>query len=208
MTCRLVNPRQHVPVEEFFPYVSPYVMGVPDPVSAQALRATLIDLAQRTSLLTWDVEIDLLSDVPDYVIDLEDCYVPMSVRHVRSRGALLPVVRRSSSVLRGYEYIPPRELVLHPAPSQSAAGGLRAQVVVSPDQDSCTFDRIIYDRYAEPVGWGAASRIMLMRGGSWYDPKLAMAMEQKFKAALADIRAAVSRGFDAGPMTMKTRRIL
>jgi hypothetical protein len=212
VTCICAPPEGgYVRLEEFFPYVIPYVMGIPDEVAAHAIRESAILLAQRSQAIRRHVVIETLPAVPDYQLEVEDSYVVLGLLDVALFGTRLAALTRppldnEAKSRPSFYFAPPDDLRVYPAPSRASQCGIEAVAAVSPGRDTCFLDRFLYDHHAAAIGAGAVASIMQMRGGDWYDPVGAERHWRVFAQGAADAKAAASRGYSVGPVFMRPRR--
>jgi hypothetical protein len=212
VTCTCAPPEGgSVRLEDFFPNVIPFVMGIPDEVAAHAIREAAILLARRAQVLRRHITIETLPDVPDYQLELEDDYVVIGLLDVALFGSRLsalnrPPLDRHTPTRPSYYFAPPDDLRVYPSPSRESPCGLEVVAAVSPGRDSCFLDRVLYDHHAAAIGAGAVASIMQMRGGDWYDPVGAERHWRSFALGAADAKAAASRSYSSGPTYMTTRR--
>lgn len=195
---------------EFIPYVSLYAQGVPDEVAADAIRRATIEFANKVDAIQQTICIDAQECVDHYCIEFDDCY---TVKRVCS----VCVYDRRYEARREWEHYPPDcsyyyehpcDLYISPVANCDQKDGIEVEVTLIPGQDSCFVDRYIYAEYAEQIGYGALSRLLLIPDTNWYDPRSAGYYENRFRESIGSAKQEVSRGNNSEPMYARPRRIL
>lgn len=211
MSCATYEPGECVELEEFLPYVLPQAPNAPAEMVAHYIRLAAIQLCRETGLLQRDVAMDVQAGVQDYCMEVDGCgETIISVREVCLNGMPLPALRSKPCAGAcpgsGYFYTQPHELLIWPAPSCDAALGLTAVVNTIPGQDTCALPRVLYDNWAEVVGDGAASKLLLVKGADWYDTQAAGIYLKRYLNGKRDAKNSVARGNVRGATIMRTRR--
>lgn len=189
----------------FVPYIAPYVKGAPDVLMAHTARLAAIEFAREVGVVKRELVIDAQAGVGDYPLHTDDCYTVASIKQVCCGGRPLKAIRdRSCCVggMRGYVFSAPRDLYVYPAPMEDASQAIEVTAVVIPGQDSCTVDPILYHEFAELIGDGAVSRLLLTKGASWYDPQVASLFLSKFLSAQRKAKLLLMKGRSSEPQYM------
>lgn len=195
----------------FLPYIAPYVKGAPDTLMGHMARLAAIEFARDTGVVSRDVIIDAQAGVADYPLQVGDCYTVTGIKSVCVNGCPVKVVRDVNcnvSRLRGYRFVAPRDLYIYPAPMEDADGCIVVTATVIPGQDSCTVDPILYHEFAELIGDGAVSRLLMTRSASWYDPQNAQVFLAKFLAASRKAKLSQVKQRSSEPQYMKGVRFV
>lgn len=197
--------------DAFIPYIAPYVKGAPDVLMAHNARLAAIEFARETGIVRRELVIDAQAGVADYPLELDDCYTVVAIKAVCIDCKPVHALRDQSCsprCLRGYKFSAPRDLYLFPAPQEDGCGNISVTAIVIPGQDSCTVDPVLYNEFAELIGDSAASRLLMMKGASWYDQQLATTMLSKAMAAQRKAKLSVAKGRSTEPQFMRGSRFI
>ena len=196
----------------FIPYIAQYVKGAPDGLMAHSARLAAIEFAREANIIERDIYIDAQAGVADYPLETDDCYTVVSIKQVCVNGKPLNPVRDATCgglcSLRGYRFKAPRDLYIYPAPRQDGDGCIKVTAVVIPGQDACVVDPILYNEFAEMIGDGAVSRILMTKGASWYEPRTADTFLIKFERAKRKAKLNQVKGRSSHPQYMKPVRFV
>lgn len=195
----------------FLPYIAPYVKGAPDVLMGHMARLAAIEFARDTGVITRDIIIDTQAGVSDYPLQADDDYTITGIKGVCVSGRPIKVVRDTACGVdrwRGYRFVAPRDLYIYPAPMEDAQGCVVATVTLIPGQDSCYVDPILYHEFAELIGDGAVSRLLMTRSASWYDPQTSQLFLAKFLAAIRKAKLSQIKQRSAEPQYMKGVRFV
>jgi hypothetical protein len=115
----------------------------------------------------------------------------------------------------GYGYGPPvarftqpNELLVSPIPQCDGDLGLRVELIVAPTRETCTLDRVYYDRYAPALVSGALMYLYRLPKQDWTDYNLGQKMETEFKKWTTKAAGDRLLGAARGPFRLVTPRIL
>ncbi len=62
-----------------------------------------------------------------------------------------------------------RTLFVYPIPAKDLSNGVKLQIYLAPNQDAFEVPDILYDEWAEQIGFGAAAKILVIPNKSWTD---------------------------------------
>lgn len=208
MTCRC-EPVATVPLSQFYDEVRMYVSSAPAPVMDVAIRNAIIEMMKETL----QMQRDLYIDVQDCVRDYEVCVPDMTLHAVREvhlyRRNLLPVTSPTPCLYPGQFYFEPeRGLMIGDQPGCDEEGALYVRAVVVPSRSACEIDTWVYERHAESVALGAATRLFGMKDMSWYDRREAGVTMRQFKTAKNRMKGEQAKHRISGPTMMKAPRFL
>lgn len=230
MTC-FIDPNKCLSWDVLLPYVQPYAYGVPDEVAIHAIRLACIEFCRRSGILH-DVNIlDMQAGVRDYHLETLCDYEILrifeisvgswsyrpSVGVTNSGGwgaggwnpGVTGVVDNPNAWFcgpYGFYMEQPNLLILSTSISVDTPANLRAEFVVQPKQDGCSFHNYLYEAWAEGIGYGALTRLQSMQKTDWYNPVESQKNSIKFRTEIGRARTASDLNFTSGPMTMKTER--
>lgn len=149
-----------VSYEEFLPEVLLHIPEVTEEIAMHYIRQSCIDVCRRAKILQREIELELYPCVSDYLLDSPDCVDVMQVVSLRS-GVCAP---------RSY-VVTDNVLTFTPAPTQ--ADQVTVTLTVSPREDSCEVDAILFNKYKELVQSGALWRLYIIPRRPWSDQNAA-----------------------------------
>lgn len=214
MSCCTKNGEDMVELEEFLPYAEVQAPNAPAEMVAHYIRTAAIHLCNKSAILKEHLKIDVQANVQDYCIDLDTCDLHLrSVIEVCYHGRRLTGLDRmpcDGECVRGssFYFRKPNNLYIWPAPTEDCDNALTVHAVMQPGQDACKLPRVLYDEYAEILGDGAASRLLLVKGADWYDPQAAGIYLRRFTQGVRTAKIEAERNYVQGPQYMKARRWL
>lgn len=209
MSCRTCDPGATVNWEVFLDYIMPYANKVPRAFAIQEARNATIELARKSLNLQRDLYIDAQECVNDYTIEVEDGYNIHMVREVCCGDTTLYPRTNIECCPSGgctFHFDYPCELYLDTAPSCDQQDGIYVRASVLPSQDTCKIDKWVYDKHAEDIATGALSRLMIMHGTEWYDPRQGGIMLRRWRNVMSQSRVEQAKAHNAGPVMMKAKR--
>lgn len=201
-----------VSLDDFLPYIQPQAPNAPAEMAAHYVRLAAIQFCRQTQILKERVCVDVQEGVHDYCLELEDCDLnTVSLANVCVGGRPYTATRTmpcdaGQGLAATYFYQHPHDLLIWPAPSCDEKAALCADVVVAPGQDACDLPRRLYDDFAEVLGDGGASKLLLVKGADWYDPQAAGIYLKRFMNGVRAAKALASRGSVNQPIYMRARR--
>lgn len=197
-----------VSYETFFPEVVPYVHDVPDLVATNAIRNACIEFCEKSDYIIYTHDpITILPRVSAYPLDLP-CGTTVS-RVIASWVGNLPITFKSQEdLLRIYpldwrqmggrpQYITqdiPDEVIVAPFSDYEMDDGLKLIVALKPTRSSTTVDKLIYERWAEHIGFGARARLYDTPNQPYYDPAQAVKFRTWFESAIGEAKMERNRG--------------
>lgn len=78
-----------------------------------------------------------------------------------------------------------RTIFVYPTPGIDLADGVKCQVYLAPNQDAYEVPDIVYDEWAEAIGFGAASKLLAIPKKTWTDLETAEMRKRQFNKAVA-----------------------
>lgn len=212
MACRCVD-TELVPWSYFTDSVTLHAKNVPTDVAEHSIRQAAIEFARVTLSLQRDLYVDMQAGVWDYRLDVPDDYTLHAVRSVQVEGCCLgartrPPCGPCDMLLGEFYFEKPCSLLVGRTVPCDTQEALLARVVVIPGQQSCGIDKWVYDTWAEDIGNGALSRLLLMKDASWYSTGDAGIMLRRWKNALNRAKGAQAKSHVSGPTFMGRRRFV
>src|SRR5674476_468762 len=225
MSCYL-DPTSTLSWDALFPYILPSVLGAPDELVNHNARLACIEFCRRSGILHDANFIDLQKGVDTYFLSTICDFEVVRLYQLDMRNyTVRPSINRSSSPFwnGGFSgnsaysasfYCGPYGVYMESVDvlrittglQQDYPKGMRAEFIVQPKQDGCTLDSYLYEHFAEGIAAGATSRLMLLKGTSWFDPKLSMQFAAQFQKELTRARINVDMNFTSGAVRMEAER--
>lgn len=202
--------------ESFFPEVLPYVHDVPEFVALNAIRNACIEFCEKSDYLVTTLDpIPLIANISTYDLDL-----PTGTQLARIISAWvgnLPITFKSAEDLQRIypldwrqmggrpQYLTqenPNEIIVVPFCDYSLPDGIKMIVAVKPTRSSTTIDSLVYERWAEHIGFGARARLYDTPNQPYHDPQQAMKFRTWFESAIGEAKMERNRG-----LTRNTTRV-
>lgn len=208
MSCTCEH-ADHVPLDDFLPYVMPQVAGVPAEIAAHNVRLAAIQFANDTQVVKREVYKFLQAGVPYYEIEPPACETTTSVHSVCVNGCEYTPVRTIKGLRCGKVYFYDKRGGLHiGAAPCDLVDGVEVVLNVKPGQDTCWVDRCLYDDYAEAIAAGALSRLYSMGSAPWVNLQMARYQRGLFQEGVGNAKTLNAKGHSSAPMYMKPRRFV
>lgn len=208
MSC-FIDPNTAISWDALFPYVLPYVRGVPDEIAAQAIRSSAIEFCRWSGYLHDTNTYDLQANVYHYPLETICDYNIVRVFRilVRNIWEYRPTYKKPPWPIGQFVFWldSPTCLYLKRPPQEDEPKALEVEVVVAPKQDSCGLDNDLYEYWADGIAAGAISRILSMPNTNWFNLQLSKEFMMKFRSEKARARAERDRAFTSS-LHMQTER--
>lgn len=205
------DPVPQVHMDQFIPDTRVKVGHVPEDVVGHFVRQTIIDFAHRTGILRRHAWLDAAPDVFSYSLRFGDCYQLGAITRVEAGPVCLTAINNvpcGDRCARGkwFHFDMPDTLYIGwpPLAADSPTAWIEVDASVIPGQDSCQVDRIVFDRYAEVIANGAASRILVMQDEEWSNGNLALHHERRYLEGVARATRERHRGFSEQQVTRQS----
>ena len=190
-----------VSFKELAPEVLSVAAACPVPTIVRTLRATAIDLAQRTECMRFmipktyapagsaTVEIpvpcDMVLVAPQRLTTGGGDYLePISLGLLEGDMADLDTVGTPTNWIRSSNSI--NQIILYPCPATDVY--LTGQVAVKPSRDAQEIEEIYLDRYQQILVDGALARLLAVPSAPWYDGKVAAYHKSVYESQLDEAR--------------------
>lgn len=205
-------------LSKFYPYVTVDVPGAAIPSVEVAVRDTCIDFCERTLVLQVDHDpITVIAGEPTYDFAPPDGYVVDKVMQMWLAGERVPpttadYIDDSGYVERGSTYRASpytflqkdaRTFSLAPTPQETVRNGVVMRVAIKPTRDATEVEDILFDDYAEVIGWGAKYRLLLSPGKEYSNPQHASVFKGLYDHAMSRTRVRVTKNHTRAQMTVR-----
>lgn len=203
---------------KFYPYVTVDVPAAAIPSVEVAVRDACIDFCERTLILQVDHDpITAILGEPTYEFSPPDGYLVDKIMQLWYDDVMLPPVAadyafQSSYVERGetvkstpqgYLQKDARTFSLLPSPEKTVRNGIVMRVAIKPTRDATEVDDILFDDYAEVIGWGAKYRLLLSPGKEYTNPEMAQAAKGLFDRGMSRARNRMTRNHTRAQMSVR-----
>lgn len=213
-------------IDDFLPWVTPSVIGAPEPMIKQYVLDACIDFCERTTLVQTVETQDVVAGTAEYEV-----FTPSQQRLVRVVSAfyndtpLLPIsvdeVRRGSAARAAvdalvastdgapsyfYQTTPTSEMVyLWPKPSVAADEGLAVRAAFAPLRTARQVEDVLVEKYARVIALGALARLLSVPAQTFANDALSKTYETKYLAECAAAAVTARRGLTRGSLRVQPR---
>lgn len=200
--------------EDFFDEVLPYLPGCTTALAKLAIRNTIIDFCEGTLIIQRDHDpVTVLAGTIDYDFEPPTGYLVTRLMKAWYKGKeLQPVAPDEIPSVQLYNASYPdavksvgdpqvitqkdeRTYSLFPFPKDTAALALTMRVALKPTRSSTTVEDVIYEDYAEIIGYGAKYRLMSSPNKPYQDIAGAGLAKNLFDEGMNTARQRASRGY-------------
>lgn len=195
-------------VADFLPFVLPFVPGCSNPQAKQAIVSACIEFCEQ-SMIAQNIQTEtVVSGTMDYDVEVPAQMSLVRVMQVFYKGARLkprsremvvnPMALRAESIddvtiqtgtpFEWFIRAPEDEVVtVYPRPDALAAstGGLTIVSALQPAVGATSVPDVLFDNYAEDIGFGAVARLVAVPGQSFSAPAAEAGFRKKFLDALS-----------------------
>lgn len=189
-------------IEDLFPKVRPYAPGCAEPLMVEHIRKAAITLCERTRCWRFADSFETVGDEEDII-----CVPPMAslyeIEEARFNDCKLersaPQAAMMMADLGQPQYLTQfghNSVSLQPR----GVGTLWISMFLKPSQNADMLPDIIMEQFADAVGDGALSTLLLLPNEPFSNPQLAMLSLQKFNAVLDRNFAYNKRGQQRAPV--------
>ena len=209
--------------DEMYALIRPYVPDAPELAVIEAIKSTATDFFEKTH--TWlynTVPTPAEVGISDYELDVPKGAVLARVHQAWYDGnELTPVGEDQAQLMsRRYwmmstgspEYFSQQEpctLLLMPAPSTVVAGGslIHATLALRPSRDATGLPGELWDRYADPLSYGARARLHEIPNQSFSDNDQALKFRRMYYGLVGAARADRNRGLTRATLVVRPNRM-
>lgn len=200
-------------VHDFSRWITPEVLGCPDPVVDQAIVSTVFEFCDQSG--AWDEVQDPVTveaGVSDYDIPAPAGAIALRVMDVLLNGRPLRSVSFKEAAMTQQVAAPTvytssveRGIVrLSPAPKETG-DQLQVRAVYAPAMTATVLPDFLMQRHAETIAAGTKARLQLMPGVTWSNPSLASVYAQRFQSGLIDARMESLYGRNNGAIRIEPK---
>lgn len=200
-------------LDDFSPFVLPYVVGCTTPMFEQALRSTAIEFCEKTDIVQQVVSTGVAESVGEYYVEVPaDMLLArvMQVYYGQSKLSLIatthvdiPFALRgsvddqdppSNTPLYAYQIEPgSSSFWLYPLPDRTDSTLLTVRASFSPSRDAAQLADVLYDNWVDPIAAGTIAHLMAMPGQPFTSPAAAE-YRLRFLSGVASARAESRKG--------------
>lgn len=208
--------------ETFFPEVLPYVHDVPEFVATNAIRNACIEFCEKSDYIVYTHDpITILPRVSAYELDLPSGTtlarvlagwvgnLPLTFKSQEDLQRIYPLDWRQMGGRPQYlTQDTPDEVIVAPFSDYRMDSGLKIIVALKPTRSSTSVDDLVYQRWAEAIGFGARARLYDTPGQPYYDPMSAQKYRQWFESAIGEAKTERNRGLTRNTTRVRPPRLV
>lgn len=197
-----------VPYDQFLPEVMPYVRDCPEFVAINAIRNACMEFCEKSTFVREQLpEIEVLQNQACYDLEtITGTSVVMIMSATIGYRHLKPVaLEELDSLIQGdwrtrtgplthitQEHYESVRLVM--VPDQDYDDTLKITAATRPLRNSTKVARVVYERYAEIIGFGARARLHDTPGQPYNDETAAKKFRMWFESGYGEAKIAANRG--------------
>ena len=209
----------------FLDYVMPDVPGCTNAMALLAIKNTIIDFCEKSLILQQDHDpVTAAKGVVDYDLEPPSGYLVVKIMNAWYKGQKLDplspdqiqtpsVYNQNSGDLvnkgdpRFYLQKEARAFSLYPIPAETVPLSVTMRIALKPNRTLNTIEDVIFDDYAEIIGYGAVSRMALSPGKPFSNRQLAADKQSLYIAGLNVARDRAQNGYVRSSKHVRMRRI-
>lgn len=215
-----------VNIESFFRYVTPDVMGAPEPAIMTAVQGAIVEFCEKSLVLQRDHDpITAIAGLTDYELDPPDNHLAVKImRAWFNGGELEPLAPDEVSNPAIYNRFysgadsmggTPRQILqkdertfsLWPTPEKTESNAITLRVALKPRRDAEKVEDVLYEDYAEVISAGAKARLQMSTGQPYFNAQMAGANMAAFQQGLNIARSRAVHGHGRSNLRVQMRRI-
>lgn len=212
--------------ELFLDEVLPHVPGCSVELALLAIKNSVIEFCEKSLILQRDADpVTVLANVSDYDLDADTGYKvvkvmkawykntelqPIAPDEIVSPSAYNPNVVGSTASSQPPTRIYQKDDVtfsLYPAPPERVVGAVTMRVALKPTRSSTEIEDVIYEDYAEAIGYGAKYRLMGTPAKPFTNPQAAGSSLAMFMQLVNSARQKAVRGYVRSSMSVQMRKV-
>ncbi len=207
-----------VPYEAFLPEVLPYVRDCPEFAAINAIRNACAEFCLKSTYWRRSLEpVTLVPDQAEYDLDL-DLGTGIAII-MQAYWDERPIVHASDEQLvvhygrnwrelsgDGVNFITQDSLDtirVVPTPNENITGRIHLHVALRPLRTSVRIDKVIFERFAEVIGFGARARLHDTPGQPYEDKEAALKYRKWFQSGYGQATIEVSKASGRGPLQVR-----
>lgn len=208
--------------QKFLIEVMPYVRDVPEFVAINAIRNATIEFCEKTKIIQQELDpITLLPGISTYDLDVGVGYQPAGVMaawvsnqplEAKAPDDLKKIYPQDWRVMTGnpsfFTQMVNEEVIVVPFSTEKRPNALRLITAVTPARDASSVDDLVWNKYAEIIGFGARARLYDTPGQPYYDPQAAVLYRAKFVNGIGEGKIAVGRGLSRASNRVRPPRLV
>lgn len=210
----------------FLDYVLPHVPGCTNEIALLAIRNTCIDFCEKSMILERDHDpVTIVAGIIDY-----DLGPPTGYRVVQVKKAWYKTTELTTpspdevgrpeiynKLFKGADVSrsDPNRIIqkdettftVYPIPLETVPNSLTMRVALKPTRASSNIEDVIFEDYAEIIGYGALARLQLSPNKPYTNPQGAVAHLGLYQSGLNTARQRATRGHMRGDLQVQLRKI-
>jgi hypothetical protein len=210
-----------VSYERFLPEVLPYVRDCPDVAALNAIRNSCIEFCEKSYYLRHDCDdIDVIAGQSEYDLDMPSGYVVAGILAVRcydrdlvaqSEDQLIATLGQNWQTYEGaspvfFTQLRPESIFVAPMPDKDEDSALKVSVALAPSRVSERIDSVIFEKWAEVIGFGARARLHDTPYQPYSDEAAAARFRAWFNSGCTKARLSRQKGLGRASLAVRMRK--
>lgn len=163
--------------------------GIEQLMAEDYIRKAVIDFCIKTQIVRRTTEIELIACANEYILDIDDCERVVSIQEICGYEVLKSApCSQPNCHSRVVWFVSPNNIKLNPTPVKSG-DKVRVVVAVTPKQDCCEVDKLIYENYREAIIDKALAMLYRIKQARWFDLNLSQLHDRDYQRAITQAGA-------------------
>jgi hypothetical protein len=200
-----------VALELIRPFTAVAAANVPVPILDHEIREAAIHFCERTRAWKDVVTLDVVAAQAEYtltvptdgtVVIVEEVYFNQARLEAKPMDTLKEQYQdwlTASGTPLFYTQQQPGVLTLVPIPASALEDGLLVRLTYKPSRTATTIPDWLYEQWADVLGWGALSRLLMNPGLPCHNPNLAAVYQTQYDAGLLRAIRQTGKNFTRAP---------
>lgn len=200
---------EFVKLEDFLDDVMPEISGCTEFAAEDRIRRAAIELC-RESMISQETTEELDLEANERILEipaLSNDVLMHRILWMKNTKTFMHLYNRRHLAERNIVWDAPgttdypgsyvqksrTEIELIPAPRLDKSGEINVHCAYIPSKNAKRLDAVLIDEYRDAIASGALSRLLMMSGEAWYNPKAAAINEAQFRHYISKAIAAVNK---------------
>lgn len=209
-TCEVTDTADTTPLSGLLRHIVPFAAKVPHAMALDVLRQNYIEFCRRTSILTQEITLDIVTGQTSYPLTPLAGYEVYMVKTVQNHNLFERV-----DYWPAYDGFPfhykiegNKSLILESAPTEDTTAGINLEVSLLPDDCTNVIPTSIANPFGRGIAMGAVADLLDIPNKEWTAMGLAERIRGRYYETIQSARNLSETNRQAGPMRMRGMRVI